>query len=544
VRLENDKGQAMGFGKKLFFVALFLSLLMETQSTSKDPWAGFAWYFHADLKSWLPQIGLAFNPLEITIVVILFAWLLRGRKNLHFRFERGLLFWPIVALTGVLVYGLLWGFVQPGSDFTKALFEVRALAYCVIAYFLVGILFTRRRDLDTLTWVILIAAFLLAIECIIRYFFFTPNHIVADLDYDHEDASVLAFALLLSVSMILLGSTRRQKLFAFASIPVDVLGMMVTHRRVGFAALAIGMIFLALCLLRVNRSLFLKIVPVTAVLFAVYLGAYWNCESGTLCQPARAISSQFNPDPRDFQSDQYRLIEKEDISLNIQLHPITGLGFGQPYGFFVPLPDESFWPFWHYTPHNEILWVWMDLGMFGFMAFWWLVGSGLYRSGRLIQALSSAGDYRARALLISSACLIIMQISVSYVDLGLTSDRAMLLFGTVLGVIGHLPGILRRSTGGDESPGIQQVEAELEKATPEAQVGILAHILARPAEAPGTRPSSTTRPRQHTRPRERARWASDDHLPPEPRYKDPTRRQTTTVFQEDSNDQLPWNTHR
>ena len=491
----------MGFAKKLFFITLFISLLMESQTTSKDPLGNLGWYFHADLKSWLPQTGLALNPLEIVIIIILLVWAMRGRRDRRFHFERGLLFWPVVALAGMLAYGLLWGFVQSGSDFTKALFEVRALAYCVAAYFLVGILFTHRRDLDTLTWIILIASFLLGIDCIVRYFAYIPGHNVGDLDYDHEDATMLAFAILLAGAMILLGSTRRQKWFALISIPVDILALMVTHRRAGEAALAIGLIFLAAILLRVNKSLFLKIVPVTALVFSIYLGAYWNCESGTLCQPARAISSQFgNPDPRDAQSNQYRILEKQDISLNIQSHPITGLGFGQPFIFYIDLPNLSFWPFWHYTPHNAILWVWMDLGMFGFIIFWWLIGSGLYRGGRLIQALSAAGDNKALALLAAGTGLIMMQVSVSYVDLGLTSDRAMLLLGVTFGVIGHLPGILRRSLDKNTPAHTSRWGAGLAEQPAEVQAGVLAHVLVTPAETmPAGR--SATPFRTRTRPR-------------------------------------------
>ena len=228
--------------------------------------------------------------------------------------------------------------------------------------------------------------------------------------------------------------------------------------------------------------------------------------------PARAITSQINPDPRDQQSDQYRILEKEDISLNIESHPITGLGFGQPFAFIVPLPTISGWPFWHYTPHNEILWVWMDMGIAGFMIFWWVMGSGLYRGGRLIQALSAAGDAKARALMAASVCLIVMQITVSYVDLGLTSDRAMLLLGVVFGLIGHLPGILRRSVNLDETPRSGKGTTRLEAATPEAQAGLLARVLITPAAPESTR-RRATRPRLRTQPR----WSQSESGPSWPR---------------------------
>ncbi len=503
----------MAFAKKLFFTVLFLSILTEAQTTYKDPWSGsFSWYFHADLKSWLPQTGIPLNPFEITIIVIFLAWALRGRRDRRFHFERGLLFWPIVVFSGLILLSLLWGQVRPGGDFIVALWEVRALYYGIIAYFLIGILFTHRRDLDTLTWVILISAALMGFEGIIRYLFFLPDHAVGDLDYDHENAILLACAIVLSLAMLLLGSNRRQKLFVLASLPVDIIGMMVTYRRAGFAALVIGLVFLALILLRVNTRLFMKIVPATALIFAIYVGAFWGCDYGALCQPARAIYSQFDPNARDAQSDQYREIERYDLILNIQANPVTGLGFGQPYTFYIPLPDLSFWEFWHYIPHNEILWVWVKMGMFGFMGFWWIIASALYRSGRLTQALSAAGDYKARALLAAAACLIVMQMTVSYVDLGLTSDRIMLLLGVMLGVIGHLPGILRRSIHADQpTPTLRSVDEKithvLERETPEVQVGVLAHALMLPGEPANPPRRDPWSARQNPPKREEPRWS-------------------------------------
>src|SRR5579859_5717813 len=104
----------MALGRKLFFAIIFLSLLTETTTASKDPWAGIGWYFHADLKSWIPQSGLALNPLEIVVMIILLAWLMRGRRDRRFHFERGLLFWPVSALAVMLTYGVLWGLSQSG----------------------------------------------------------------------------------------------------------------------------------------------------------------------------------------------------------------------------------------------------------------------------------------------------------------------------------------------------------------------------------------------------------------------------------------------
>src|SRR6185437_20790 len=115
----------MAFAKKLFFAVLFLSILTEATTTPKDPWSGsFSWYFHADLKSWLPQTGIPLNPFEIVIIIIFLAWAMRGRHDRRFHFERGLLFRPVMVFAGTLVISLLWGATQSGDNFTVALWEV------------------------------------------------------------------------------------------------------------------------------------------------------------------------------------------------------------------------------------------------------------------------------------------------------------------------------------------------------------------------------------------------------------------------------------
>ncbi|HEY7357109.1 MAG TPA: hypothetical protein VH590_11605, partial [Ktedonobacterales bacterium] len=104
--------------------------------------------------------------------------------------------------------------------------------------------------------------------------------------------------------------------------------------------------------------------------------------------------------------------------------------------------------------------------------------------------------------------------------LGLTDDRAMLLFGVMFGVIGHLPGILRRSTNTDEAEDRYRDESFniLEAQEPEVQVGILAHVLVKPEQErrqqgrrspyqrPPMRPRVSTPIPTPTRAEEQSRW--------------------------------------
>src|SRR5438445_4166620 len=109
-----------------------------------------------------------------------------------------------------------------------------------------------------------------------------------------------------------------------------------------------------------------------------------------------------------------------------------GVGFGREFQFVVPLPDLSFWQFWHYEPHHNILWVWLKTGAIGFTVFWSLIGSAL-----------ALGAHHARRLLIPelrsfavlSIAAIITAMVFSYVDLGLISARVTVLLGVLLGAL-------------------------------------------------------------------------------------------------------------
>jgi O-antigen ligase len=168
------------------------------------------------------------------------------------------------------------------------------------------------------------------------------------------------------------------------------------------------------------------------ILYMGYLGAFWNA-SGPLAQPARAVKSVISPDPRDEKSNLYRYIETANVRLNIHANPITGLGFGSEYIFYYSMPDLSFWPFWHYIPHNTFLWVWMKMGSFGILAFLMICGSGLVRG---VQLLKRANDDRAAPALVALVSCLLMLVVYSYVDVALTNVRADLLLGFVLGAIG------------------------------------------------------------------------------------------------------------
>jgi len=171
---------------------------------------------------------------------------------------------------------------------------------------------------------------------------------------------------------------------------------------------------------------------------SIYVPIFWN-NNGLLGQPARAVKSLYQPDPRDANSNLYRDIEKFDIRETLRANPLFGVGFGQPFYMVIPLPDLSWWPFWHYETHHNILWIWLKTGTAGFILFWVMMASAIARSAHLARVLK---DPTSRVMAVFALTGIIATLVFCYVDLGLVSGRVTVFLGTMMGVIGVLDRVM------------------------------------------------------------------------------------------------------
>jgi hypothetical protein len=114
---------------------------------------------------------------------------------------------------------------------------------------------------------------------------------------------------------------------------------------------------------------------------------------------------------------------------------VLGIGFGQPFLQIVTVPDISFFEFWNYESHHNILWVWMKTGALGFTSFFVVMLGCIARSIWLAKSLHER-ELKTFALVAMSA--LVMTAVYCYVDLGLTNERITLLLGFSLGTVGVL----------------------------------------------------------------------------------------------------------
>lgn len=344
-----------------------------------------AWYeFPAGVAEFLP---LQVAPIEVAAVLCLGASLLRRR-------DRGQAWarvpWLAAAVPLAVAFGAVYGFAR-GGDPAIAYHEMRGLLFAMVAFALtVEVLGSDAREWR---WsaVFYGATGVLAVLLIARYYLYTrsgESGVPPEFAYAHE--SVLFLGLGLAVAAAQLTRARWPTGTALLSLHalLMVAATLVTGRRLGILVLAVIALVLLATMIRRRPLPGLLATLLAVTMMGGYLAAYWDTSYGALAQPARAVRSQFDPSARDLSSDTYREIERVSVDITLRSSPVLGVGFGRPFFDFGALPRlDEYWPLQFYTPHQNVLWLWLKLGVAGAAAF---LGLWLLAAGRALRAVASA----------------------------------------------------------------------------------------------------------------------------------------------------------
>jgi hypothetical protein len=99
------------------------------------------------------------------------------------------------------------------------------------------------------------------------------------------------------------------------------------------------------------------------------------------------------------------------------------------------ISNEYEW--WDLIPHNQILWVWMRTGTFGFIAFWLMVSAMIIRCCHLVRA--KGADLETKAIGIFTGQVVAMLMVFGLVDLQLVNFRDLLFTGFFVGAASGMP---------------------------------------------------------------------------------------------------------
>jgi O-antigen ligase len=448
---------ALGSAPKPLALPLTM-LLLTTGLVVVRPVAGiyligfFALFTDGAVSPWYPftknmsshesilYMGNAFvlSPLEVLVALTTTALLVRLLLDRgSTKFVRAPLFWPAMAFLGFLFLGFAFG-IATGGDRYVATWEMRPILYLPILYVVITNLFTSRRQYHRLGVVMLVALVIHSVLALVLFLSLseTGRDGLESL-VGHASAIQMNVVIFLALAAWLLPRSPKAMriLVPVAAVPI-VWAWLISQRRAAVVALAVAVLVFVLLLAKLNARMLRRIAPLIVVLAVGYLAAFWNSE-GLVGFPAQAIKTVIAPTEvgaKDQSSDGYRTVENLDISATIHAKPITGLGFGQRFYRPYPLPDISFFPFYEYLPHNNVLWIWIKTGIGGFIALLYLFASSIRHGTRAVLRLEEARD---RLLAFAALSYVVMYLVYAYVDVAWDA-RSMVCVAVAMAICSDL----------------------------------------------------------------------------------------------------------
>ncbi len=365
-------------------------------------------------------ITITVSPMELALVAAAASLWIRGRSGAaQADLPRLVYFVPVVMAMG-FAYG-----TRGGGDYHLGYNEARGLIFAIPVFFIA--LRMADEPLSRVLKVLFAASTVLAIITISRWWFYTrggESPVPIEFAFAHENAIFFGIAVLISGLQMTKATSNGARILFLLHMVLILVATVVTGRRAGTLVLLVGGASVAWMMFPKRPVAVLMVSIPLLMAGAVYLAAYWNHEYGAAAQPARAIRSQISPSARDASSDEYRVIERYDVEETLKLNRLFGVGFGKPFAQFQPLPDlKDFWPLQDYTPHQNILWLWLKMGVPGIAV---ILGLWLVGLKRCIQvARSTPRNAPLPTAAITLAAILLMYFSYASIDQALTGTRGI-----------------------------------------------------------------------------------------------------------------------
>lgn len=432
-----------------YFITLFIALVSEL-FTVPDFISAYTILPLTNINSFT-TIPLSATPQELIIAATIISLMLKtipyGKRLL----DRSKTALQVGLLGGFILFSFVYGVFLKHGDFKAAQWEVRGLVYIVVIYFLTVYFMHDPRYWRTLNWLLPAGLALLSAIVIWRFFVVPENtneymYTESLSGFNHDTAILLVILVMWCITKLLFRGSGIEKFWACILIAPAVFSIMVSGRRAAFASLAVSLIICLAVMFFRQRKLFI-ITTILLVLFVPpYLVIFKNA-SGPLGLAARAFSSSTAAvGSRDYSSDLYRVVEKDNVQLTIKssaLTTLTGIGFGQMFTRYNTMISLDNFTFQYFTPHIQVLWLWLKLGVVGWMLFWLIMCSALFKLGQLIK-YSHFGP--RLSLSIIAGCIISAILIYAYVDVSLTDQRLTTLLAVSIGLLEIAYRTLRQPT--------------------------------------------------------------------------------------------------
>lgn len=375
------------------------------------------------------------NPAEVllalTVVIVVMQAVQHRRRWIH----PSPVLTMLSAVMGFVAVYFILGMAR-GGNFVKALWEIRPFLYLFLAYLLAAALIRGFSAVRPLLWILVLgsgikAAYGITIFLSVRNLEPRPEAVLA-----HEESYFFGLFIITTAAMWLFRFRDPVRTVATVLLPVVLTCNMVNSRRTAWLILMVGlavMMLVALVQLREHRKALTAVVATAVIGAGVYLPLFWSQE-GTLAQPARAVRSAIAPDSRDETSNEYRDVESYNIRVYISQSHSTGLGFGRRITYYGLVDLTGMTEMLAYVPHDGVLYLWMRMGVAGFLTFALFVSQAAISAVRL-----SASPHRDVAMMGAiTAAILFGYVAMGNTDMGFFWFRNAIAMGTLLGVVDGL----------------------------------------------------------------------------------------------------------
>ena len=412
--------------RETFWLAAGLALVVDTAAVGSTSTLTLAfWELPSSVLALMP---FKMNPFEIVIALATAGVALQSTRS-------GARLPPVARLVPLmLLLGMAVGIARGGAV-NLAYHEARGLLFGTMAFFVVW----RTGGLESRALARWFVGATAALGFGVLYRFVVDLRGGAagppkEFWFGHETGLFLAAGALAGCLLLTKVKDHRGRALLALYVVLMVAVTLMTGRRSAILVAGVGVIAVAWLVFPRRPALLTFGAVVALAVGAFYVNAFWDSQAGPIAEPARAVRSQVDPDPRDASSDAYRETERSNIQRTLSESPLLGVGFGRPFTEYEELPDLDFWPLQLYTPHQNLLWLWLKMGIAGAAV---LLGLWVLSFRRCLVACSraraSGGDLPIEAIFFASALL--MYLAYARVDLAVVASRASVPLAVLLAVV-------------------------------------------------------------------------------------------------------------
>jgi hypothetical protein len=432
----------------LMFLALVLPNPAEGITVGKDwypPFMAFGAVLLDHLNTFDRSVGLldvcSFSGMDICLISLgAITWYRKSTGSPIDSAGRVATPQPLIKLAyvslGATAFTWLYGMVT-GGDFKNSLWQLNAVMYCPIVFFLFQYAIRGPADHKALAKVLLAAA---VYKSILAFWVWQNihgpvdpyTHIAARVAFAtcHADSILFADATLLLIALLL--EREKIKLWAAILLPIYMLGMVANNRRLVWVQVILVLITVYLISKDNPVKRFIrKALKLGSPAILLYIMVGWNA-NGSIFKPVRTIRSVV--DAKSDGSSYWRELENFNLVVQMREGQILGTGYGHPYREFVTMPEVDY-TLEHFVPHNSILGLWAFCGLVGYAGLTMLWAGGVYFAMRAYQAAKNGTD-RAAALVSFGAVLVWLMMC--FGDLGLNLWAGVFTVAPAFAIAGKL----------------------------------------------------------------------------------------------------------